>query len=356
MLNEDIIQEFNFFNINDEKTLKKEITDMIYLIVSSDYDTMEKIKNKIWTISEFWEEAKKLMQGDLDEGMFFCELIKCAKKLYNTLDIVEVLNNCHEELKNAFDEYEMQFIKNYNEIINMLEIIDDKIVFPKKWFSPEIYKKTSEFLKTFGCERKKIKNRVGFENKSEFTNEQILSIGKKINGVSLSEKFNFYPTPDELVKIAQELADVQPNDVILEPSAGTGNLLKGLNKDHIICIEINPICAAILNEKGYTTIQGSFDNFIIHESFADKILMNPPFANRMDAKHILKAFEFLKKGGALVAIHSVGIMTASDRHSKLFQALYSRYGKENIKVRAGMFENSGKGTNIQTMITKFVKE
>jgi 16S rRNA G1207 methylase RsmC len=38
----------------------------------------------------------------------------------------------------------------------------------------------------------------------------------------------------------------------------------------------------------------------------DRILMNPPFANGADIKHILHAIELLKPGGRLVAICADG--------------------------------------------------
>lgn len=76
----------------------------------------------------------------------------------------------------------------------------------------------------------------------------------------------------------------------------------------------------------------------------------------MDAKHIVKAFELLKNGGCLVAVHSSGIITSTDRHSTAFQTLFNQYGIEQRKIEAGAFKNSGKGTNITTYISKFIKE
>ena len=67
--------------------------------------------------------------------------------------------------------------------------------------------------------------------------------------------------------------------------------------------------------------------------------MNPPFGKRLDAKHIVKAFEEgLKEGGTLVAISSQAIFTATDKASKKFQEIVAKYS-----------------TSISVVVTKFVK-
>ena len=240
--------------------------------------------------------------------------------------------------------------------MELLDINNNTLLLPEKWCSPKLYKQVGEFLKTFDCNRVKVKKRVGYKNNGEFTCEQIIHIGKKLNGVSLSEKFDFYPTPKELVERVQELAEIEDNtQTILEPSAGTGSLIDGLNKSNTTCVEINEVLATILEEKGYNVYNCAFEDFDEDVKY-DRIIMNPPFGKRMDAKHIVKAFnQYLKEGGILVAIHSSGIVSTTDKHSKEFQKLYSEYGVVQESYTNNEFKNSGKGTNINTTISKFRK-
>lgn len=351
---EKIINDFDFFNIQTEAQLQKEIADMIYLIISSTYEVIQPLQNKIWLADDFYKEVLSCLKGDLLEGMFLWNLIECAKKIYNTEKIEDVFNACSKYINKAFDELEIVIIKDFSDIFNLLEIKDFKIVFPLKWFSPSIYKSVTEFLKTFNCERCKLGEQTAFKNQGEFSNEQILKIGKELKGVSLSTKFDFFPTPDEVVKKVQSLIDVKENDLILEPSAGTGSLIPGFKKENIICVELNPILTNILKEKKYNVKNIPFEEFEPEQKF-DKIIMNPPFSKRLDAKHIKRAFEMLKDGGELVAIHSCGILLATDRASRDFRTLCDKYMVYREKIPSGAFANSAKGTNIEACITKLVK-
>jgi predicted RNA methylase len=181
----------------------------------------------------------------------------------------------------------------------------------------------------------------------------------KNTNIDLSKEFSFFPTPKELVLMAQELLEINNNNslTILEPSCGTGNLLDGIeNINRIYCNEYNSFLADILRNKFIHVDNKPFEEYKSDIKF-DRIIMNPPFEKRMDAKHILKAFnEHLKDGGILVAIHSVGILNCSDKYSLEFQELSKNFGAYQEIIESGTFKESGKGTNIETCITKFIKK
>lgn len=340
-----------------EKEIKKEIAEFSEMVFSSYYEIIAPLKNKTWTVEEFFEKIYPSIKIDIEEeGMYFHGIIKQAKALFHTDSTLEVYRHCSEELNELLQEYHnITIISDFKEIFSLLEIKENKILFPEKWFSPGIYKQITEFLKTFNCERCKVKKQTGFINKGEFTNEQILQIGRDLQGVSLSTKFDFFPTPKELVQKVQQLGEIKADSVILEPSAGIGGLVAGLPKENIQCVELNPVLSSILRNKGFAVHNGPFESFESSGKF-DRILMNPPFSKRLDAKHIRIAFDkYLADGGILVAIHSAGINTAQDKGSKYFQELYRKYGEDQIKIPAGAFKDSGKGTNIETIITKLRK-
>ena len=98
-----------------------------------------------------------------------------------------------------------------------------------------------------------------------------------------------------------ELAEIEPGHDVLEPSAGTGNiLLKSLP-----CIRPNGSVTAIeINQNLKPYLEPWADNITIDDFLNcheignfDRIIMNPPFSNASDIKHIKHAITFLKPGG-----------------------------------------------------------
>lgn len=123
-----------------------------------------------------------------------------------------------------------------------------------------------------------------------------------------------FPTPAELAARMVELANIQPEMRILEPSAGTGNILAALDSlpvvVHVQAVEINLALGDRLTEKFRTCLVHGGD-FLekTMETFGkpfDRILMNPPFDHGSDIVHIQHARKFLKPGGRLVAICAGG--------------------------------------------------
>lgn len=352
---EDIISRYDFFIVNTLEELLDETAGMLaFIYINQGSDKYNMVANKIWQYDEIISVILEGCKDDLKPPMYLSYLVQCTKECYALNSNEEVLKLLKERIQREFEEWGCQFINSVSEAIRLLEPVEDKLMLPEKWCSPKLYKSLGEFLKTFGCERCKVKKRVGYKNNGEFSNEQIIHIGEQLNGVSLSEKFDFYPTPEVLVKRVQELADIKDTDNVLEPSAGTGSLLSGLNKDNVTCVELNEVLATILKEKGYKVSNEAFEDF--SGGKFNKIIMNPPFGKRLDAKHIIKAFnEHLVDGGTLVAIHSQGINHASDKASKTFRELVDTYGVSQENFNGEEFKNSGKGTTIATTISKFVR-
>lgn len=128
-----------------------------------------------------------------------------------------------------------------------------------------------------------------------------------------------YPTPPAVAARMVELLDLKPDHIVLEPSAGTGALLEAcINKldgrfepAYFTAIEINSKLALILGEK-YERLFVFNEDFLsvepnqIDDALFDRIIMNPPFNNGADIKHIEHALKFLKSGGTLVAICANG--------------------------------------------------
>lgn len=122
--------------------------------------------------------------------------------------------------------------------------------------------------------------------------------------------YQFYPTPELLGKfLANRIQRPQPP--VLEPSAGTGNLIEAFQKVHkrgwsdrysdgdFHCIELDAERAATLKGKEFKVI---WDDFLTFNPLMPyrTIIMNPPFHD--GAKHLLKALAILDDGGEIACI------------------------------------------------------
>jgi len=142
-------------------------------------------------------------------------------------------------------------------------------------------------------------------------------------GVKVVSANQLFPTPAELARQVVEYAEIQKGQRILEPSAGTGNLLSAIWEERgercDVAIEINPelcrlltprvpkvICADFLDIKPAREGNASLIVKDLPDAFYDRIIMNPPFEAGKDILHIQHAITFLKPGGRLVAICANG--------------------------------------------------
>lgn len=142
-------------------------------------------------------------------------------------------------------------------------------------------------------------------------------------GVQVVAVNQLFPTPAPLAVRMVKLAEIAPGNRVLEPSAGTGSLLGAMGgsmfaepspvpykeRDQIHAIEINHNLAQRLSTEFPLTNVRCMDFLDYSPNDCapfDKILMNPPFENASDIKHIEHALSFLKPGGRLVAICANG--------------------------------------------------
>jgi 16S rRNA G1207 methylase RsmC len=116
-----------------------------------------------------------------------------------------------------------------------------------------------------------------------------------------------------------------------------------------VAIEFNYELAEALRER-YTTVDvyrmdflsiGHDGNCLGPKGLFDRIVMNPPFADRQDIRHVRHALGFLKPGGRLVAIMSAGVTFREDRLSREFQALVDERGGVIEELPRDPFKVSG---------------
>lgn len=158
----------------------------------------------------------------------------------------------------------------------------------------------------------------------------------------------FFPTPKPLVSLMIEAADVQPGDLVLEPSAGRGDIADEVAKitgvSNVHTWEVNYDLRAILEAKGYR-VAGDFLTEPSGTQF-DKVLMNPPFERGQDIEHVRAAYYRIKQGGRLVAIMSEGSFSRSGCRETEFQYWLAAIGGVSEKNPDGGF--TGKDASRQT--------
>lgn len=153
--------------------------------------------------------------------------------------------------------------------------------------------------------------------------DQCLSAGKRADfdamkdslkaGVKVVSAPQLFPTPKALVEQMIDLAVLEPHLTILEPSAGTGNIVRdlyqstGVDVRNVMAVEINrDLCTQLAS--AFPEVRVRHGDFLALDNLGtfDRVLMNPPFENGADIKHIKHALKVLKPGGRLVAICANG--------------------------------------------------
>ncbi len=187
-------------------------------------------------------------------------------------------------------------------------------------------------------------------------------------GVTAFSANQLFPTPPEIVRQLMDVADITGGQKVLEPSAGTGNILDGiLNRftgadcGRITAEEINFSLAERLkarrdktvyaNESNYRVVCADFLDCVVDapgDAYGkcvlgrfDRVVMNPPFERGADIVHILHARKFLKPGGRLAAVCANG-----PRQRDQLQAIAETW----IDLPPGSFEASGTGVNTAIVV------
>nr|WP_280971463.1 DUF4942 domain-containing protein [Cupriavidus gilardii]WDE72700.1 hypothetical protein [Cupriavidus gilardii] len=113
----------------------------------------------------------------------------------------------------------------------------------------------------------------------------------------------FYATGADLAAEAADLADIGPNDTVLEPSAGQGALAVHLPVAQTICVELSRLHCEILRARGFNTIQADFIQWATStERRFTRCVMNPPFANGRAQLHLQAAASVMAPAARIVAI------------------------------------------------------
>lgn len=168
------------------------------------------------------------------------------------------------------------------------------------------------------------------------------------------QDFGQFDSPEDVVARVIQLADIDAGMMVLEPSAGIGNIAIAAERcgAHVTCWEIDPKRAANLVGLFKAVNATDFLAAAPPTSFQfDVVVMNPPFAKQADIDHVLHAAKFLKPGGRLVSVMSASVMFRSNAKTEAFRAFVDTHGGSIERLPDAAFASSG--TQINTCIVTF---
>lgn len=159
-----------------------------------------------------------------------------------------------------------------------------------------------------------------------------------------------FPTPKEIAERMIEEAQIEPGMCVLEPSAGTGNLVRAIVDTvdtEVLAYEINQgLCSHLVQTFPSWKLQVRCKDFLEETDFMGqypRVVMNPPFEKGADIKHIRHAMKFLAPGGRLVALCAAGSRQ---------REFASEIGATFDVLPAGSFKEQGTNVNVAMIVAQ----
>lgn len=176
----------------------------------------------------------------------------------------------------------------------------------------------------------------------------------------MKKVYQFFPTPKKVAEQICDMAELDADCVVLEPSCGRGDLADVIyvaGATNLLGLELNTDMWRYLADKPYQTVVGvdflQFTEEAENQGTFTRIVMNPPFSKHQDVDHILAAYKLLIPGGILVSVSSPSPFWRTDRKSVEFQNWIQAVNAQVVDVPEGTFKESG--TMLRTKIVKVRK-
>lgn len=173
----------------------------------------------------------------------------------------------------------------------------------------------------------------------------------------IRNELGFFPTPAPLAAELVAAAGVRPGSYALEPSAGTGSIVKALLDAgaHVTAVEYDRPMRLALPERvrSPSLTVSPFPDFMTADFRGmefDFIVMNPPFTKSGQGDHIdhfRRALELLVPGGVLIAVMPSSISFRQDKRHRDFRDQLTRLSAKIAPLPDGSFKEAG--TNVHTI-------
>lgn len=236
-----------------------------------------------------------------------------------------------------------------NEVLAHATVEGNAIILPPGQLDRPLYDAVNKVLTAMGGKwSRKVGGHVFPQNPSDLLAEA-LGTGKAENR---KQTLQFFQTPESLAE--RMAAKIRAGDLVLEPSAGHGRLVKPLLRvgADVVAVEIDPTNADVLSRiGGFEVHQCDFLDWAKYErrSF-DAVVMNPPFTGNQDIRHVMAAWNLLRDGGRLVAIMSEHAFIGQERECRDFRNWLSDISAGVETLPVGSFYESGTGVSARLIV------
>ena len=179
-------------------------------------------------------------------------------------------------------------------------------------------------------------------------------------------KFQQFSTPPSIAYLANYTANVNANDIMLEPSAGIGGIAVFAKKDgaKVYVNELDPRRLDVLKNMPFDGFFNEnaeqLDNILGGKIEPTVIVMNPPFSSsserniqntKIGAKHIEQALKILAPNGRLVAIVGNGMADGTPAFRDWWKDIKSQYNvRANIGINGKNYNKYGTNFDIQMLV------
>lgn len=170
---------------------------------------------------------------------------------------------------------------------------------------------------------------------------------------------DFYPTPRNVVeKMIEPWSDEILNASILDPSAGSGNILDYLKhkvskpERQLFAIELNADLQNIVKGKKYRFL---CDDFLLYGGYYsfDFIIMNPPFS--AGARHLLKAWEVARNTKIACLLNAETIDNPCTDERQLLKSIIEQNGG-TVEYLGDCFSNAERKTGVNVALVRLEKK
>lgn len=168
---------------------------------------------------------------------------------------------------------------------------------------------------------------------------------------------DFYPTPAAVVE-RMMMDDSPAGLVVLEPSAGSGNIAEALRKAdarEVLTCERDENLQSVLRGKGFRLISSDFLTVTAEQiSHVNMIMMNPPFSE--GCRHILHAYDIAPAGCVIVSlVNTSNLESQYNTNYKRLQELVKLQGYSE-DLGSPFAEDAERATRCRVSLVKLWKQ
>lgn len=238
-------------------------------------------------------------------------------------------------------------MKISNEAANVLSnsiIKGNNLFLPNEQLERPLYMAVDKVLKAIkGKWNRKEKAHV-FEYSPTDIIDEILITGEYTDS---KKEFQFFETPEALAVRMVEIADIQPHETILEPSAGRGAIAKIiLNRTTFGILECIELWQDNIDSLINIGLEVVAQNFLESTKVYNVIIANPPFTRQQDIDHVNHMIDCADR--KVVSVMSAGVLFRTNNKTVEFRKKIKSLGGTIEPLPEGSFKKSG--TNVNTCL------